>query len=74
MMIVDAVADARQRLVDGVVDHLVDEVVQAVDIGAANVHARAFAHGIEAFENLDGTRVVVSPLPGVVGGRVVTMS
>ena len=49
----DEVVVAGQRLVDGVVDELVDHVVQAVDIGVADVHAWPPPHGFEAFENLD---------------------
>jgi hypothetical protein len=46
---------AGQRLVDGVVDHLVDHVVQArAVIGVADIHARALAHGVQALEHLDG--------------------
>ena len=45
---------AGQRLVDGVVDDFVDHVMQAGDvIGVADVHARALADGVEAFENFD---------------------
>ena len=51
---------ARHRLVHGVVDHLGEEVVQRLLVGAADVHAGAAAHGLEAFEDLDvGGRVVV---------------
>jgi hypothetical protein len=57
----DARADARERLVDGVVDDLVDEVMQAPLGGVADVHAGAFANGIEAFQDLD--------LVGAVRGR-----
>jgi hypothetical protein len=40
---------AGQRLVDGVVHHLVDHVVQARPVvGVADVHARPLAHGVEA--------------------------
>ena len=46
-------AVARHRLVDGVVDDLPDEVVEAGQTGRADVHARALAHGIEALEDLD---------------------
>jgi hypothetical protein len=55
---IDAVGLAGERLVDGVVDHLPDEVVQPLHAGVADVHRRALAHGIEAFEDLDGTGVV----------------
>ena len=49
----DAVAVAGQRLVDGVVDDLVDQVVQAVDVGVADVHARPLADRLQALEDLD---------------------
>ena len=53
----DLVAEAGQRLVDGVVDHLIDHVVQArAVVGVADIHARPLAHGIEAFQHLDRTR------------------
>jgi hypothetical protein len=54
----DRVAVARERLVDGVVDDLVDQVVQATFAGGADVHARAFADRLEPFEDRDRTRVV----------------
>ena len=51
----DEVGVAGQRLVDGVVDDLVDHVVQArAVIGVADIHAGALAHRIEALEDLDG--------------------
>ena len=51
------VREAGQRLVDGVVDHLVDHVMQArAVIGVADIHARPLAHGIEAFQHFDRTR------------------
>ena len=56
---VDAIAVAGQRLVDGVVDDLVDHVVQAgAVVGVADVHARALAHRLEALEDLDALFVV----------------
>src|SRR5262249_2363276 len=52
-------AEARQRLVDGVVDDLVHHVVQTrAVIGITDVHAGAFAHGFEALEDLDALFVV----------------
>ena len=54
----DLLAVARQRLVDGVVHHLVDEVVQSVGTGGPDVHGGALSDGVESFEDLDGTRVV----------------
>ncbi len=51
---------AGQRLVDGVVDDLVDHVVEARPVvGIADVHAGAFANGFKAFQDLDGTRAVL---------------
>jgi UDP-N-acetylenolpyruvoylglucosamine reductase len=51
---------AGQRLVDGVVDDLVDHVVQAgAVIGVADIHARPLAHGLQALENLDGIGAVL---------------
>ncbi len=50
---VDAVAVARERLVDGVVHDLVDEVVQPAHADVADVHGGALADSLEAFEDLD---------------------
>ena len=57
---VDAGAVPGHRLVDRVVDHLPDQVVQSGETGGPDVHAGALAHGIEPFEDLDVLRVVVS--------------
>ena len=43
---VNMVAVARERLVDGVVDDLVDEVVQTADAHVADVHGGALADGL----------------------------
>ena len=56
----DAVGEAGHRLVDGVVDDLPDEVVQAGEPGRADVHARALAHRVEALEHLDVLGAVVA--------------
>src|ERR1035441_7720713 len=47
-----------ERLVDGVVHHLVDEVVEAHDPGRADVHAGALANRLEALEDSDVLGVV----------------
>ena len=48
-----------ERLVDGVVHHLVDHVVEArTVIGVADIHAGTLADRIEALEDLDG----ISPI------------
>src|SRR2546427_827930 len=56
----DLLAKAGHRLVDGVVDHLVDEVVEAARVDRADVHRRPLSDRLQAFEDLD--------LRGVVGG------
>lgn len=56
----DVVAVARERLVDGVVDDLVDQVVQAARPRRADVHAGALADRLEALEDLDLVRAVVA--------------
>ncbi len=56
----DLVGLAGERLVDGVVDDLVDQVVQAAGAGRADVHARALAHGLEALEDGDVLGVVAA--------------
>src|SRR4029450_3202460 len=43
-----------ERLVDGVVHNLPDEVVQTTLAGRADVHARTLADRLEAFEHGDG--------------------
>ena len=58
----DRVVAAGQRLVDRVVDHLVDEVVQAAHTGRADVHAGPLAHRLETLEDGDVLRVVPGAL------------
>ncbi len=56
----DFLGVAGERLVDGVVDDLIDHVVQArAVIGVADIHAGALAHGIEALEDLDAVGAIV---------------
>ena len=57
-----------QRLVDRVVDDLVDHVVQpGAVIGVADVHAGALAHRLEALEDLDALFVVRASAGGRFG-------
>ena len=49
----DVVRVAGQGLVDGVVDDLVHQVVQASFAGGSDVHARALADGFQALEDGD---------------------
>ncbi len=63
---VDALAEAREGLVDGVVHHLVDHVVQAAAIvGIADVHPGALPHGLKVAQNRD---VVGGVAVGFLGG------
>ena len=49
----DEVVVARERLVDGVVDDLVDQVVETPRAGRADVHPGPEPDGLEPFENGD---------------------
>jgi len=49
----DARRMARNRLVHGVVEDFGEEVMQRLFVGAANIHARAFADGFEPLKDLD---------------------
>ena len=49
----DPVSGAGQRLVDRVIDHLVDQVVEASRACRSDVHARTPPHVLPAFEDLD---------------------
>ena len=62
---VDFVAIAGHGFVDGIVHHFPDEMVQAHFAGRADVHRRALAHGFEAAENFDRSRVVLVPASGL---------
>ena len=44
---------ACHRLVHGVVEHLGEEVVHRLLVGAADIHAGAPAHGLKALQHLD---------------------
>ena len=56
----DARRVAGQRLVDGVIDDLIDHVMQAgAIVGIADIHAWTLAHGIEAAQHLDRIGAVI---------------
>ena len=50
---------ARDRLVHRIVDHLGEQMMQRVGVGAADIHARATADRLESLEHLDRGGVVV---------------
>ena len=50
---------AGKRLVDGVVDDLIHQMVQAARAGGADIHARADTHRLKAFQHPQIGRVVV---------------
>ena len=54
----DPVRETGQRLVDGVVDHFVDEMMEAALAGRADVHAGALAHRLKALKDGDRAGIV----------------
>ena len=61
----DIVGMTGQRLVDAVVHHLVDHVVQTRPVvGVADIHAGPLANGLQSLENLDGFGAVCVRLHG----------
>ncbi len=65
----DVVAVAGERLVDRVVDDLVDEVVEPAHAHVADVHRGALADRFKPFEDLDVRGPVVSTPRDAVAGR-----
>jgi len=55
---VDLRAIAGQGLIDGVVHHLVNQVMQPHLTGRADIHSRPQAHGLQTFQNLDTAGIV----------------
>ena len=69
----DVLAVAGQRLVDGVVDDLVDAVMQAAHAGVADVHRGALADRVHAVEDRDRFGVVLvtaAPCSGAAVGKL----
>ena len=65
---VDLIAESRQRFVDGVVDDLVDEMMQPGRPGRSDVHRRTFLDGLETLENLNLVRRVIVDVFAQSGG------
>ena len=55
---VDEGGVAGHRLVHRIVDHLGEQVVQRLLVGAADIHAGPAAHRLQAFQHLDMAGVV----------------
>jgi hypothetical protein len=73
----DLVGLAGERLVDSVVDNLVDQVVKAARAGRADVHARALANGFEPLQDgdvLSGVAPVLLLRAPLLGGVAVLLS
>mmetsp|Transcript_1955 Transcript_1955/g.7013 ORF Transcript_1955/g.7013 Transcript_1955/m.7013 type:complete len:208 (+) Transcript_1955:1960-2583(+) len=60
----DARGVASLRLVDGIVQNLVQQMMQAFYARAANVHARALAHWLQTLQHLDLGGVVILAIVG----------
>ena len=60
----DAVGVAGERLVHRVVDHLGEQVMQRLLVGAADIHAGPAAHRLQPLQHLDVARRVA----GLAGG------
>ena len=56
----DEIGMAFERLVHGVVDHLGEQVMQRLLVGAADIHAGAPAHRLEPLQHLDMARGIAS--------------
>jgi hypothetical protein len=54
----DPVGVARHRLIHRVVQNFGDHVVQRAFVGAADIHAGAFADGFQPFQHLDRGGVI----------------
>src|SRR5438046_67092 len=48
-----------QRFVDGIIDHLVDQMMKSKLTGRSDVHCRPFSHGVSAFEDSNRSRAVL---------------
>ncbi len=59
---IDRAASAGQRLVDGVINHLVYQVVKRFNVGAADVHSRSTANSLQALKDLNVLGAVAADL------------
>ncbi len=69
---IDAVAMAGERFVDRVVEHFIDHVMETrAVIRVADIHAGAFAHGLQALQDLDGIGAVFAGVGRATGDVMV---
>ncbi len=54
----DFAAVSRYGFINRVVDNLIDEMMKAIGPGRPDIHCRALANRIQAFQDLDRTSVV----------------
>src|SRR5579859_7923703 len=55
----NTVSETRHYLVNAIVHHLVNQMMETSLVGRADIHTRAHADGLQAFENLDILLVIV---------------
>jgi hypothetical protein len=55
----DVACETGKRFVDRVINHLIDEVMQAFGRDVANIHSRAFTHGFKALKHLNVTGAIL---------------
>ena len=61
----DGAGKAGHRLVDAVVDHLIHQLMQAVEAGRPNVHSGPLAYRLQTLQHLNvNSRVLAHTLPG----------
>src|SRR5258708_17941350 len=65
----DLRGETGQRFVHRIVDHFIDEVVQAEIAGRADVHGRTLAHSFHAADHLDGVGGVVVVAAAITSGH-----
>ena len=51
-----------QGFIDRVINHFINEVMQRLDVGTADVHTRPSADGLQAFKDLDIFCAVGAPV------------
>src|SRR5207344_1508315 len=54
----DGFTESRHMFIDTVVDDFIDEVMEAVHTGAADVHRWTLPHGVQTFQHFDLIRAV----------------